>query len=204
MKTGKLAWKIQTENYVHGTPAVAGGIAYIAGCDEIFRAIRIADGKELYTLQIGAYTGGSVALVGERAYFGTFSNEVLGVDLTARKVLWRYQHPERQFPFYSSAAVSAGKVVIGGRDKFIHALETTTGKAAWTFTTRARVESSPAIAGSRIYVGSNDGRFYVLDLASGKPLWEYEAGSPMSASPALGGGRVVVGTNDGTVICFGA
>ena len=51
-------------------------------------------------------------------------------------------------------------------------------RRAWTFTTRARVESSPAIAGARVYVGSNDGRFYVLDLASGKQLWEYEAGSP--------------------------
>ena len=80
------------------------------------------------------------------------------------KFKWRYKHPEREFPFYSSAAVAAGKVVVGGRDKMIHALDSKSGKALWTYMTRARVESSPAVAGSRVYVGSGDGRFYVLDL----------------------------------------
>ena len=29
-KDGKLLWKVQTQGYVHGTPAVVDGIAYIA------------------------------------------------------------------------------------------------------------------------------------------------------------------------------
>ena len=41
------------------------------------------------------------------------------------------------------------------------------GRAAWTFVTRARVDSSPAIAGGRVYVGSSDGKLYVLDAATG-------------------------------------
>ena len=61
-----------------------------------------------------------------------------------------------------------GNVVLGGRDKMVHALEAKTGKPLWTFTTRARVDSSPAIAGGRVFVGSNDGGVYGLDLASGK------------------------------------
>jgi len=118
-------------------------------------------------------------------------------------VVWRYQPKDRQFPFYSSAAIADGKVILGGRDKVVHAIDAASGKAVWTFPTRARVESSAAVAGSRVYIGSNDGRFYVLDLASGKAIWEYEAGSPITASPAVAGGVVVVGTNDGTIICFG-
>jgi outer membrane protein assembly factor BamB len=58
--------------------------------------------------------------------------------------------------------------VLGGRDKMAHAYEAETGKPLWTFTTRARVDSSPAIAGGRVFVGSNDGRVYGLDLASGR------------------------------------
>ena len=94
--------------------------------------------------------------------------------------------------------------MLGGRDKMVHAIDAASGKAAWTFMSRARVESSPAVASGRVYIGSNDGRFYVLDLASGKKVWEYETGSPLSASPAVAAGRIVIGTNDGTVICFGA
>ena len=80
-------------------------------------------------------------------------------------------------------------MVVGGRDKIVHASNARTGKAVWTFATNARVDSSPAIAGGRVYVGSNDGRLYVLDLATGKKLWEFEAGAPLSASPAIAAGR---------------
>ena len=98
--------------------------------------------------------------------------------------------------------MTSTRVVVGGRDKLIHGL-TPEGKIAWTFATRARVESSPAIAGGRVYVGSNDGRFYVLDVNSGAKLWEFTAGSPLSASPAIGRGRIVIGSQDGRLYCFG-
>ena len=103
-----------------------------------------------------AYTGASPAIRGNSAYYGTFDNEVLMVNLTEHRVGWRYQHPQRKFPFYSSAAVTGDRIVIGGRDKMIHGLNEA-GKAVWTFATRARVESSPAIASGRVFVGSNDG-----------------------------------------------
>ena len=89
-----------------------------------------------------------------------------------------------------------------GATRSVHGL-TLAGKAAWTFTTRARVESSPAIAGGRVFVGSNDGRFYVLNLNNGAKLWEFNAGAPLSASPAIANGRIVIGSQDGRLYCFG-
>ena len=125
------------------------------------------------------------------------------MSLTSHRILWRYEHPERHFPFYSSAAVADGKVVIGGRDKIVHCLDAKTGKMIWTFTTNARVDSSPAIAGGRVYVGSNDGRLYTLDLAGGKKLSEFNAGAPLSASPAIAAGKLVIGSQDGKLYCLG-
>jgi outer membrane protein assembly factor BamB len=201
-RTGRLAWSFETEGQVHSTAGVDGGLVYVTGCDAFLRALRVADGKEMFRVASGAYTGASPALSNGRAFYGTFENEVIAVDLTGRKVVWRYR-PERQFPFYSSAAVAAGRVVVGGRDKLIHALDAATGKAAWTFATRARVDSSPLIAGGKVCVASGDGRVYVLDLAKGAKLEEHDAGSPISASPALAAGRLVIGTQDGQVIAFG-
>lgn len=202
-KTGKQVWTILTEGPVHATASIASGVTYITGCDEMLRAIRVSDGKELFTMSSGAYTGASPALIGDAAYYGTFNNDVLKADLKARKLVWRYSHPQRQFPFYSSAAVAAGTVVLGGRDKMVHALDAATGKARWTFATNARVESSPVVAGGRVYIGSNDGRLYVLDLAKGTKLFEFNAGGPLSASPAVAGGRLVIGSQDGTLYCLG-
>ncbi|HEU4712080.1 MAG TPA: PQQ-binding-like beta-propeller repeat protein [Pyrinomonadaceae bacterium] len=201
-RDGSVVWKFKTNGPVHSTPGIASGLAFIAGCDEVFRAIRISDGKEVFNVASGAYTGASPALRSGMAFYGTFDNEVLGVSLDQKQVTWRYEHPQRKFPFYSSAAVTASRVVLGGRDKLVHGL-TPNGKAAWTFTTRARVESSPAIAGGRVFVGSNDGRFYVLSLTNGAKLWEFNAGAPLSASPAIANGKVVIGSQDGRLYCFG-
>src|SRR5215218_977467 len=201
-RNGSVLWKFKTNGPVHSTPGITDGMAFIAGCDEMFRAIRISDGKEVFNVSSGAYTGASPALLGGSAFYGTFDNEVLRVNLAERNIAWRYEHPQRKFPFYSSAAVTSARVVIGGRDKMVHGL-TLAGKAAWTFMTRARVESSPAIAGGRVYVGSNDGRFYVLGLSNGAKLWEFNAGAPLSASPAIANGRIVIGSQDGRLYCFG-
>lgn len=201
-RNGSVLWKFRTDGPVHTTPSISGGTAFIAGCDEVFRAIRIADGKQIFEVASGAYTGASPALRGGSAFYGTFNNDVVMVNLAERRIVWRYQHPDRKFPFYSSAAVTANRVVVGGRDKLVHGL-TNAGKADWTFATNARVESSPAIAGDRIYVGSNDGRLYVLNLTNGSKLWEFNAGAPLSASPAIANGRLVIGSQDGRLYCFG-
>ncbi|MEW5975819.1 MAG: PQQ-binding-like beta-propeller repeat protein [Acidobacteriota bacterium] len=202
-ETGKLVWKFRISGPVHCTAGVSEGLAYISGCDETFRAIRIADGKEAFNVPSEAYTGASPAFLGQTAYFGTFNNEVLAVDMQARRILWRYSHPQRHFPFYASVALAGDKVIAGGRDKMVHCLRAKTGEALWTFATRAKVDSSPAVAGDRVYVGSNDGRFYVLDLGKGTKVWEFNAGAPLSASPAIAEGRVVIGSQDGQVFCFG-
>ena len=201
-RNGAVIWKVKTNGPVHSTPSISGGLAFIAGCDELFRGIRVSDGREMFNVSSGAYTGASPALNDDSAYYGTFDNEVLMVNLKEHKVGWRYQHPQRHFPFYSSAAVTRNRIVVGGRDKMVHGLNPT-GKADWTFSTNARVESSAAIAGERVFIGSNDGRFYVLNLNTGAKLWEFNAGAPLSASPAIARGRIVIGSQDGRLYCFG-
>ena len=202
-KTGALEWKFQAMGPLHSTPAISDGLIYVTGCDSVFRGIRLTDGTEALQFDSGAYTAATPALVDGIAYYGTFNNDVLAVDLKNKKYLWRYEHPERHFPFYSSAAVADGKVIVGGRDKLVHAIDQKTGQGVWTFATGARVESSPVTAGNRVYVGSGDGRFYVLDLASGAKIWEFDAGASIVASPALASGRIVIGSQDGVLYAFG-
>jgi eukaryotic-like serine/threonine-protein kinase len=203
-KTGALIWKYTTDGPVHCTPSLDRDRVYISGCDENLRAIDAATGKQIFALQLGGYTGASAAIRNNAVYVGTFANEVLAIDLGGKATRWIYRHPSRSFPFYSSAAVTADRVVLGGRDKLVHCLERSTGKQIWTFPTRARVESSPLIAGNRVFVGSNDGLLYELDLATGQKNWEFTAGAPLSASPAAVRGFLVIGSQDGVLYCFGS
>jgi outer membrane protein assembly factor BamB len=165
--------------------------------------VRATDGHVLFKVPLDSNTGSSAVIEGNRAYLGTFASEVVAVDLVAKKIVWRYKDPDREFPYYSSPALAGGRVIIGGRDKAIHALDASTGKSAWKVVTRARVDSSPAVAGGRVFVGSSDGKLYVLDAQTGEKRWEYEIGDALTSSPAIAGGRVVIGAQDGRVYCFG-
>lgn len=199
---GGVRWKFPTEGPVQSTPAVHDGVVYVAGCDDSLRGVSLANGKEVFRISAGN-TGASPAVEGNRVYLGTFNNEVLAFDPRASKIIWRYEHPDRKFPYYSSAALTDGKVIVGGRDRMVHAIDAATGKSVWTFATRARVDSSPAVAGGRVYIGSGDGRLYVLDVATGRKDWEFDTGGAVTASPAIAAGRIVVGSTGGTLYCFG-
>jgi outer membrane protein assembly factor BamB len=124
------------------------------------------------------------------------------VDARAGETKWKYR--ERNFPYFSSAAVTAERVVLGGRDKRLHCIDRASGKALWHFQTRGQVDSSPVICGNTVVVGSQDGRLYGVGLADGKEQWTYEIGAAVTASPAVSDGRIVIGAEDGNVYCFSA
>ena len=201
--TGEARWSLQTEGPVHATPGRHDGLAWVTGCDAVLRGVRITDGTEMLRFDSGAYTAASPAIADGTLYYGTFNNEVLAVDVKAGKLQWRYEHPERHFPFYASAAVADDLVIAAGRDKLVHALDRQTGEARWTFRARARFDASPAVAGDRVYAGNADGRLYVLDLETGEKLSEFHAGAAIMGSPAVAGGRIVFGTQDGTLFALG-
>ncbi len=199
---GTLAWRIQTEGYVNGTPAIVDGKVVSVGCDGFCRIIGLHDGVVLSAVQVYAYVGSSPTVADGVAYFGTFENQVLALDLDSGELLWEYEHPQRKFPYYSSAAIGGGRLLIGGRDKMMHAIDAETGAPIWTHRMRARIDSSPVIVGDRVIFGASSGEVTMLDVASGEVLWQFETGSSIVASPAIAQGRLIIGTEDGQMYAF--
>jgi eukaryotic-like serine/threonine-protein kinase len=204
-KDGSLAWRYETLGYVHCAPAVVEGVTFIAGCDEHLRVIDVKTGEQRFEMPLETYLIASPAIVGDMLYVGTYASEVVAVNWKTQDVAWRYLSGESEFPFHSSAAVTEKSVVVGGRDKLVHAIDRATGKRAWTFATRAKIDSSPVVVGDRVFIGSNDGNLYELSLTDGTERWKFNAGKPISAGPAVGEGVLVIGSEsrDGKVYCFG-
>jgi outer membrane protein assembly factor BamB len=202
-KDGSLVWKFETEGYVHGTPAIVNGAVVVSGCDGYLRIINIADGAEQQKIALGDYVAASPAILNNRTYAGTFGNQVLCTGLESSEIFWGYEHPERHFPFYASAAVTAAIVVIGGRDKMVHALQSQTGEPLWTYPAKSRVDSSPVIVGERVFFGTVGGELVGLNLNSGEKVWEFVVGAAIIASPSVVDGKLVIGADDGRIYCFG-
>ena len=212
-ENGELVWKFETEGYVHGTPGVwtqsasesgdAANFVILTGCDSYLRVINIDDGTQTQQVDLGAYVGASPAISQDRVYCGTYGTEILGIALDIGEIAWRYRHPKRQFPFFASAALTEDTVIIGGRDKMMHALARETGEPKWTYTAKSRIESSAVVVGTRVFLGTTRGLFIALDITTGESVWEFATGSSIVASPSVSDGKIFIGTEDGILYCFG-
>ena len=202
LKDGTSRWKVPTEGHVHGSPAILDGKIIATGCDGFLRIIDGKSGKEASAIQAGSYIAASPAVDDGKLYVGTFDNEVIGVDVAKEEILWRYKHPKREFPFYSSPAVTRDTIILGGRDKMVHALDRKTGEARWTHSMRTRVDASPVVVGDRVYVADLTGVLKALSVSDGSVLWEFEGSDAFVGSPAVADGFMVIAAGDGTVYGF--
>jgi outer membrane protein assembly factor BamB len=200
--TGKAVWTHATDNYINGSPALfTTGEIVFGGCDSYIHVLQLTDGKELRQIDSDAYIASSVAIRDNVGYVGNYGNLVISFDPKVGNIKWKFR--DRSFPYYSSAAVTGDRVIIGGRDKVLHCLDRESGMGIWAFPTRGEVNSSPVVCGDAIVVGSDDGRLYCVGLADGKQRWAYEIGAAVTASPAVANGLIVVGAEDGNLYAIG-
>lgn len=200
--SGKEEWRLITDGPVHCSPSYVDGTVVVAGCDGFLHFVTL-EGKEKDRLEIGGQIASTPAVMGDQLFFGTINETVLGIDWKNKQVLWSYRNPERSFPFHSSPAVEGDLVVIGGRDRLLHAFDRQSGQERWTFPAKGRIDSSPVVVDGVVYVGSHDGTVYAIHAQSGEKVWDYVVGSTVTASPAVALGRLVIATANGTIVCFG-
>jgi outer membrane protein assembly factor BamB len=198
---GKVVWTYKTDDYINGSPAVVDHrFLVFGGCDAQLHVVNLKDGTLVHKIPTSAQIPASIATFGTMAFCGNYGNEAVAFDVTGGKVAWVYQ--DRALPFFSSPAVNERLVLIGSRDKHLHAINRTTGEGVWKFQTGGRVEGSPVIFADGVLFGSADGRLYAASLESGTELWQLDLGESLVASPAFGGGQIVIGGEKGTVFAI--
>lgn len=200
---GKEVWKFQTNDRINCSPAIADKYTFVAGCDEHLRVIDLETGKEFRDMPLESFLIASPALVGDLLYVGTHTGQIVCVNWRKGEFVWKYEGA-RKMPFHASAVVTDELVVVGCHDKHVHAVERATGKLAWTFATRAKIECSAAAIDTRCFVGSGDGNLYGLDLKTGQEVWKFNSGRDITAGIAIGEGCLVAGEDqqNGRLLCF--
>jgi len=199
---GTPRWKYATENYVNGTPAITDGRIVFGGCDAVLHVVSPADGSAREKIALGsdAHVAGSVALAGERVYFGHYGNAFVCADLARGELLWSFPDPKQ--PFFSSPALAGQRVVFGGRNKKLQCVDAQSGELLWSFASRRKVDGSPVVVGDQVVIAGADGRLSVLGLEDGRERWFRDLGSEVGSSVAVAGGRVYVTTLDGRALAF--
>ncbi len=201
--TGKLLWKLETENYVNGTPALTGNKIVFGGCDGMIRVVDPLSGKEQDTADIGVYIAASPALYNGKAYFGDYDGNFYCLDLQTKKITWKVPAGEKSGAILGIPAAGYNYVVIGNEDKYLYCYDAANGKLIWKYRTNGRITGSAVITPSKVVFGSTDGYIYLLNLTDGKKLWSFNTGASVSSSAAVTRDRFYFLTEDGRLLAFG-
>ena len=198
-ENGQKVWTYETENFINGTPAIENGQILFGGCDNSIYVLG-TDGKLISEIDLGSYIAGSPGIENGHAYIGHYDHKYFRIDVKNQKIAWEFS--KSTFPFFSSPAIGQDRIIFGGRDRRVYALNKENGERLWSYRTKGKVDSSPLLCQDKVTFGSHDGRVYILNVKNGEEIWKYDVGKAIIAAPAVANGKLLIGSADGFLYCF--
>lgn len=203
--TGATKWRYNVHALAsYASPCVApDGTIYQGSDDKNLYALN-PDGtlKWTFATDNDIYTAPAIDSAGN-LYFGVLNSGRFWSITSAGALRWTYSGST--LGISSSAALSAdgSTVYFGAYDHLLHAVDTATGVARWTFTLGNEVRaSSPAVdANGVIYIGCYDYKLYAVN-SDGTLKRTYDTGNIVRSSPAISGTTLYLGSNDHKLYAF--
>ena len=194
----QLLWSIKVEGGAfESTPAIDGGVVYLADMDGKLSAVSLADGKEQWHHQIegGGYIA-SPAIRGELVYIGDIDGKFYALDRKSGQPRWTH---EADAQIDSGANFWKDNVLFGSQDANLYCLDAVTGKEVWKFAIQDQIRCTPTVVGDRSFVAGCDSQFHIIDLTAGKEVAAVPIEAPTGVTPAVLGDLVFFGTEAGTL-----
>src|ERR1700719_4476279 len=107
--------------------------------------------KLLWTFEAGESIESSAAISEGVVYVGSQSADLIAVNLSDGKLLWKYKVKDGIGE--SSPAVHSGVAVVGDLSGTIHAVNAKDGKGLWTFEAQGEIKASPVIVDDKVIIG---------------------------------------------------
>jgi outer membrane protein assembly factor BamB/subtilisin family serine protease len=202
-------WSVAIPGTSYASVVIApDGTLYLGNDDEIgghrLFALNPADGSTKWAFSVpnAIYTAAALDAAGN-IYFGTLGDGRLYSLTPAGVRRWTYAGASLGTSSSPALSPDGGTVYFAGYDGLLHAVNTTTGGARWTYRLGDEVRaSSPAVdASGTVYIGCYDGLVYAID-ADGRLVRTWATGSLIRSSPAIAGRTLYIGSNDRHVYAF--
>jgi outer membrane protein assembly factor BamB len=153
--------------------------------------------KLLWSIKTGGTTKSSPVISEGTVYFGNDKGSLVAVSVEG-KIKWRY---EAGSSIDAAPMVFHNKVIFGTSDGILKAVDKTSGKLIWSYTTDNQIAGSANVwvSGKKagIVAGSYDYYLHCVDPETGKSLWKVETENYINGTPAISNGKIVFGGCDG-------
>ena len=183
--TGELLWRFETENdqnlppevaLVNPPPAVAGGVVYVDKAGGGLLGLDAFTGEVLWkdeTIYEEMLLSDGTLYIPLWRIDGDSSVNVRAIDERSGELRWEANvSRSSELPLLFPLTATGANVYVSD-DYYVHALDSTTGKLAWSFDAGDVVESPPGGSGGVVYLRSYSAA-YALDESTGEQLWRYE------------------------------
>ena len=173
-KTGELLWRFETGDAIKSSPTVTGGAVYVGSNDNHVYALDAATGELRWRYDTGGWAQFSPAVSGRFVFLGGHGEGgfmVRALDASSGEQVWVAEMsspPSAEF----APTVIGDKVYLPGDWGEFHALEASTGMAAWSFDTGIPSDSPPLVLDGVVYLTAVNNAF-ALDEETGDLLWTY-------------------------------
>jgi outer membrane protein assembly factor BamB len=157
-------------DYQAPRPLLVDRTLYVGSGDDGFHAVNAADGKRLWRIATKGKVRTDAAVVGANVVFTTSGGQVVMAERTTGRVVWKKEY---QAPVTSSPVAAGDRLIIGGRDSQLQALNIANGEQLWRVGFWGSwVEATPVLVDDKIYLGSSDlRRVGCHDPANGRIVW---------------------------------
>ena len=190
-KSGKILWRVQTQNAIHTAPSLQGSAVYASSCDGTVYAIEAASGTVLWKfLQPDGSLGYADPLpVGDTALFSCGETTLYRLDPLSGSLVWKAPLPGKGL---ATPARIDGKLVVAGDGCGLTALSEDDGKRVWRFPASGKSTDWYGVPLARdgiVYVGTVRGLVYAIDAATGRRIWASALDGEALARPSLDSAR---------------
>ncbi len=191
---GRLLWQYAPDSvrYVRASPVALDShrlaVAYDTG--EVV-ALSMTDGREVWRTSVGAPVWRTPSVAGAYLFVPTTRGRCVALHVRTGAQVWVYRTEDPRVKF-TTPATDGKRVVLGGTDGVVRALDVVSGEERWRFQTDGAIVGAPLIVGQVVYVGAMDKRFVALERDTGRLLWETTLAGRIKSAPAYARGMVVV------------
>jgi eukaryotic-like serine/threonine-protein kinase len=209
--SGKERWRFKTgedplinnQVGIQSSAVVADGMVYFGCRDSKLYALDARSGAQRWAFDNkGSWVISSPAVREGKIYFATSDTAMLrALDAKSGAVLFELSF--NHWPFFSSPALAGNYLYIGSHAGKLLAINLTTAKSAWTFTTEGATQNAAALTkadGSPNYAAVFTDFFYD-DMVAGEARM-LSIGAVLS-SPVIDGDSVYFGSWDGQLYALG-
>jgi len=211
VRNGKVVWTRDLKRCIAASPAVGGGVVYVAAMGPApcrpqqkttgaLFALDAYSGRTLWRLDTGMIES-SPLLVKNILYFASYDEHeqsiVYALNVRTHRARWRFAVPAK---VTSSPALFSDRLYFGSYAGMLYALRARTGKLVFAVRPPGKTGNSsgfygtPALAYGRVYIGGINGMVYAFGARSGALQWATSTGSDVYSSPAVWRGKVYAGS----------